>query len=189
MKRQRSKQSELAAFRASTVLVNLLQNFQSWFHPPSTTKCSFSFSSQYVITLQPSPSSTASPITILPPPLSSPCVFLSVYLSTFTVTALESQESETAPPAPRSRSTLLSGSPSFSVTSVKIYIASVEKVHFSPPRGVRLSSVLVTQSHPVRSTTPHPRTWRAIRDVKKSFLNNRSLQWFCLTKIYGFKKD
>lgn len=73
-------------------------------------------------------------------------VFLSVYLSTFTVTALVSQEFNLPPSLshPHSRSMLaLSGSPSFSVTSVEIHTAlcvrGMKGPLYSPSRHPALS--------------------------------------------------
>lgn len=96
------------------------------------------------------------------PPLS---VFLSVYLSTFTVTALVSQEFNLPPSLshPHSRSMLgLSNSPSFSVTSVEIHttlcVRGMKGPLYSPPRHPALSC----SSHAQPPTFP-----RSVKTIPK----------------------
>ena len=103
--------------------------------------------------LPPSPSPTPFHPLHLPSSPPPPAIFLCVYLSTFTVTALESQESELAPsPLPRRRSVLPSPSPSFSVTTVEIHIAlcirGMEGPPYSPSRQPALSCSSHAQSPP-----------------------------------------
>lgn len=151
--------------------MNLFKNFYTWFHShllsftPSSAGL-ISFPCQRAYTFSSSPPSIASCTTISPTSPSPPSrsVFLSVYLSTFTVTALESQESQLPLPSPlpRSRSMLLSPSPSFTVTTVKIHIGLCIRGMEGPPYSPSRQPALSCSSHaqpPTRPALTHMNTY------------------------------
>lgn len=124
-----------------------------------------------------------------PPPLHHPPIFLSVYLSTFTVTALESQESKLAPSlsSPSQHIHALSLppfhlSPSHWLRFISLRTSGVWKVPLIRPQGSQLCPVLVTHSHPAappsRTFTPEVGHLHSCRisispeHIKKS--NNRN---------------
>lgn len=145
--------------------MNLFRNFYSWFHShllsftPSSAGL-ISFTSQCVCTFFTIP---------LPPNASSITVFthfalppsLSVYLSTFTVTALESQESKLPPSlslptitADPRFSLPLHLFPSQRLRFISLCVSGVWRVPFISPQGSQLCPVLVTHSRPPCPTLP-----------------------------------
>lgn len=141
------------------LLLNLFKNFYTWFHSHllSLTASSAGLISspcQRAYTFSSSLPSIASPTTISPtspslPPLS---VFLYVYPSTFTVTALESQEFKLAPSPSLAADpcfTLpLHLSPSQRLKFISLCASGVWKVPRIPPQGSQLCPFLVTHSQP-----------------------------------------
>lgn len=109
-------------------------SFYTWFHSHLV------FFLHFQQVLFPSPVTPSHPL--FPPP---PTIFHSVYLSTFTVTALESQESKLAPSLSfrRSRFMPLCPFPAFSITLVEIHInlciGGMEGPRYSPSRQQALS--------------------------------------------------
>lgn len=152
VKRSQGVNRVISPTQCLQVLVSVLKNFYSWFCSPLP-----SFSPMYLrpyFLLQ----SLCLHLTTLSfryyfthfglPPLS---LSLFVYLSTFTVTALESQESKLpASPLPPSSQPIHAFHllPSHQLRFISLYVSGVWKVHFIPPQGIQLWPVLVTQSYP-----------------------------------------